>query len=119
MLTAMVHFCNLCHFSASSHANVNSDVLGQSMVPSPSRLLYTMDLPAYPCSATYNGYSSSAAVSEFESGHSFLNTLFVNHPSPNENIIGCILALLFLIPRCKQDHPSFMTLSAQLDQSYV
>ncbi|KAG2050515.1 hypothetical protein BDR06DRAFT_960089, partial [Suillus hirtellus] len=34
-----------------------------------------------------------SAVSESGSGHSVLNTSF------NENTIGCILALFFLIPR--------------------
>ncbi|KAG2050507.1 hypothetical protein BDR06DRAFT_960069 [Suillus hirtellus] len=106
MFTAMVLSSNLCLFSASSHANVNIDVLGQSMVPLSSRLPYTMDLLAYPCSATYNGCFSAAAT-ESGSGHSFLNTSFVNHPSPNENTIDCILALFFLIlaSRCRQDHP--------------
>ncbi|KAG2047215.1 hypothetical protein BDR06DRAFT_120458 [Suillus hirtellus] len=94
------------------------------MVLSPSRLPYTMDLPAYSCRPPImdiplpqGSVCYLLAVSESGSGHSFLNTSFVKHQSPDENKIGCILALFFLIPR--ESLPSPMDLSAQLDQSYV
>ncbi|KAG2047216.1 hypothetical protein BDR06DRAFT_120555 [Suillus hirtellus] len=122
----MVRSCNICHFAASSRTNVNNHVLGQGMVLSPSRLPYTMDLPAYSCRPPIMDIPFSQgsvcyllAVSESGSCHSFLNTSFVNHPSQNENTIDCILALFLHILRCRQDHPSPMALSAQSDQSYV
>ncbi|KAG1788956.1 uncharacterized protein HD556DRAFT_1401027 [Suillus plorans] len=75
-----------------------------------------MDIPFPQGSVSY-----LSAVSESGSSYSFLNISFVNHPSPNENTIGCILALFFLIlaSRCRQDHPPPMALSAQLEQLYV
>ncbi|KAG2056620.1 hypothetical protein BDR06DRAFT_952678 [Suillus hirtellus] len=54
-----------------------------------------MDIP-FPQGSVYY---LSAAVSESGSGHSFLDTSFVNHPSPNKNTVCCILALFVLIPR--------------------